>query len=238
MENFPHRLLACAAGIALAGCAMTTPPSSTTTEAAPGYVTGGDGNIARSGTGTCVRSGSWQPQRALRECEPELFAQADAEAKARADAEAAAAEQRAKAEAEAAAASAPAEEQQPVWKVVGAEALFDLNAAEPMEESKRVLDDIAQRALIAQEARLKIVGYADSSGDSEANMALSQRRADAVRAYLAQQGVPEAIIEVEARGDADPVVSCEGRRGGSLAGCLQPNRRSEIELNVLEPSDQ
>ena len=59
------------------------------------------------------------------------------------------------------------------------------------------LDDTAKRTLDAQAAWLarnrswyvKLQGHADDPGNLEANRALSQRRADAVMAYLASKGV-------------------------------------------------
>src|SRR5438045_2544747 len=87
-----------------------------------------------------------------------------------------------------AASTPPPTQKEPVWKVVEAEAFFDLNAVEPTAASKLALDNIAQRARDAQEARLKIIGYADPSGHADTNMALSERRADAVRSYLAARG--------------------------------------------------
>ena len=50
---------------------------------------------------------------------------------------------------------------------------------------------------------LDLVGRADSRGDSDYNMALGDRRANSVRAYLASLGVDDAKLVENSRGDLD-----------------------------------
>ncbi|HEY1468107.1 MAG TPA: OmpA family protein [Candidatus Acidoferrum sp.] len=52
---------------------------------------------------------------------------------------------------------------------------------------------------------LEIGGHTDNTGDSAANMALSQQRADAVRVYLIQQGVNGDMLVAKGYGDTKPV---------------------------------
>src|SRR5205085_1885488 len=100
------------------------------------------------------------------------------------------------------------------------------------------LDKVAERLQNDDELSVRIVGYADQIGSEEYNLSLSQRRADAVKTYLTEHGVPETAVSVEARGETDPIVSCEGRQGTTLINCLQPNRRAEIEFSALEPAEE
>jgi len=61
--------------------------------------------------------------------------------------------------------------------------------------------------------RVRLSGHADTTGRAEANLRLSERRAEAVRAVLVAEGVPTAIIETEAHGqtpDALPVATAAG----------------------------
>jgi OOP family OmpA-OmpF porin len=196
----------------------------------------GFGNIARNGTDRCIRSGSWQPENAIRRCEPELFAQRDATARANA-------EQQRAAEADAARNAAPpntsaaAPTPVPVWHEIETEAYFPVNGVEITPEAQRDLSRVAERVRNADQASIRIVGYADTTGAEDSNLALSKRRADVVRAYLIRQGVPDGIIETAALGEENPAVDCSGRTDAALSACLQENRRSEVTVSVLESGD-
>src|SRR5262249_6717514 len=52
-----------------------------------------------------------------------------------------------------------------------------------------------------------IGGHTDNTGDSTANRTLSQQRADAVRAYLLQQGVSPGMLTATGYGDTKPVAA-------------------------------
>jgi len=60
---------------------------------------------------------------------------------------------------------------------------------------------------------LEIGGHTDNTGDSAANMALSQQRADAVRNYLVQQGVPSSMLVAKGYGDTHPVATNDTDEG-------------------------
>jgi outer membrane protein OmpA-like peptidoglycan-associated protein len=49
-------------------------------------------------------------------------------------------------------------------------------------------------------ARFQLAGYTDASGDKDKNLALSQRRADAVKAFLVQQGVDGGRLTAQGYG--------------------------------------
>lgn len=103
---------------------------------------------------------------------------------------------------------------------------FGLNSAELTLESMAALDDLVLR-LNAQNADvfLEIQGHTDTSGPSEANLTLAQRRALAVRDYLKTKGhVPLHRMSVIALGDSRPAASNDTREG------RQQNRRVVIEV--------
>ncbi len=55
-----------------------------------------------------------------------------------------------------------------------------------------------------------VVAHTDAVGDAAANLALSQRRADAVQRYWIDQGFDAARIITDARGESDPLVPTDG----------------------------
>ncbi len=100
---------------------------------------------------------------------------------------------------------------------------FDTDSAEVPTSTMSLLETAAAslKALPAG-AEIEIAGYADDTGDAEANLALSQRRADAVRDALVKAGVPADLLVAKGYGGANPVNGAGETR----------NRR--IEFRVLK----
>ena len=73
-------------------------------------------------------------------------------------------------------------------------------------------------------ARVVATGHADRSGPENYNMALSLRRANAVKDSLIRNGVPAGAIQVVGRGESQPLVP-------TADGVREPqNRRVEIVI--------
>ncbi len=115
--------------------------------------------------------------------------------------------------------------------------LFAFNKAELLPGGKEKLDQLAKDAQGAQVDRVVLAGYADRIGSEEYNKDLSERRAQAVADYLASQGVDQSRIQVEGRGEDNPVTGDTCNHMGpakasnkKLVSCLQPDRRVEAEL--------
>ena len=69
-----------------------------------------------------------------------------------------------------------------------------------------------------------VYGYTDNVGPNDANLQLSQKRANAVRAYLIKVGIGTERVTAIGRGETNFMASNQTRNGREL------NRRIEIEF--------
>ena len=106
----------------------------------------------------------------------------------------------------------------------GGKVLFDFDKADLKPEAKRQLAVVLQALREQPSLQTHIVGHTDSVGTSAYNMKLSQRRAESVAHYLAQQGVSRQSLKTDRKGETEPVAS-----NATAAGRAQ-NRRVEITL--------
>jgi cytochrome c oxidase subunit 2 len=72
---------------------------------------------------------------------------------------------------------------------------------------------------------IDLLGHTDNTGDFDANMVLSQERADGVASYLAERGIEESRMNSQGFGQTRPVDSNDTESG------RQNNRRTEIRIN-------
>ena len=83
---------------------------------------------------------------------------------------------------------------------------FDLDKSTIRPESFALLDQVANTLLLnPQLRRVEIQGHTDSQGTAEYNLALSQARAEAVRAYLIKRGVAEYRLVAVGYGLSQPL---------------------------------
>ena len=105
-----------------------------------------------------------------------------------------------------------------------ADALFDFDKYVIRPDARAKLDDLVSKLAGVNLEVIVAVGHTDSIGTHEYNMALSQRRANAVKQYLVSKGIEANRIYTEGKGKTQPVAdnrTAEGR---------QKNRRVEIEV--------
>jgi len=102
---------------------------------------------------------------------------------------------------------------------------FDWDKSAITAEAAAILDRAAEQYAATGQTRIALAGHADKSGADAYNVALSQRRADAVKAYLAGKGVGADAIATEAFGEGRPLVD-------TADGVREPqNRRVEISFS-------
>ena len=204
---------------------------------APGYVGTGAGVVATNPYGLCWRAGSdWTPDKAAAPCDAVPRASmavpppvAAAPAPAPDPAPLAAAEP-----------TPPAPQPAPIVieKVsLSTDVLFGFNKAELTPAGQTRLDDLAKSAQGANVEKVVLTGHADRIGSEGYNKELSEKRAQAVADYLAQRGVDSSRLQVEGKGEAEPITGnqCakmgpESNKNQKLISCLQPDRRVDAAL--------
>ena len=111
--------------------------------------------------------------------------------------------------------------------------LFEFNKAVLTPEAKKRLDaEVVSKLKDIGELRYIIVnGHADRLGSVQYNQRLSERRAEAVRAYLISKGADASKVETLGFGKTTPVKSCpDQKQRKDLIECLGPNRRVVVEI--------
>ena len=183
------------------------------------YAGDSSGYLVRNSSGVCVRTSAWSRELALEECDPALVP---------------------KKAAQPVPVPAPAPEPKPapvaeptpkpeavIEKVtLSAGALFDVDKGDLKPQGKKELDALVDK-LISEKVsvgQITVTGHTDSTGAKAYNQTLSERRAEAVKAYLVQKGLNGERIVSKGMGDSQPVASNK-----TAAGRAQ-NRRVDIDI--------
>ena len=161
----------------------------------------GDGALQwKNADGTlCWRDANWTPATAAAGCDGALTAKP-------------------------AAAAAPASGVSQSKITLQADTLYDFNKSDLKPEGKATLDKIAADLSKIKLEVIIAVGNTDSVGTDAYNMALGQRRAQSVKAYLTSKGVDGSRIYTESKGKSNPVASNATAEGRAK------NRRTDIEV--------
>jgi OOP family OmpA-OmpF porin len=227
MENLLTRQhLGLAVSCALMLGLLSNAAQAENTPANSGYLTDQRGEAVRSGYGLCWHTGYWTPALANAECDPDLVARPMAAVKV-ADAT----------PQPAAPAAAPATRAavKPAGEklTLSADTLFDFDKAVLLPAGLKALDEfVAKTKDIAPEV-ITATGHADRFGSPAYNQLLSERRAEAVKAYLVGKGIEPNRVSTEGRGETQPVTKegdCAGAKSPKVIACLQPDRRVNIEV--------
>lgn len=205
---------------------------------AQGYWSGPGGAVWKNAAGQCWRAGYWTPAMASAECDPDLVPK-PAPKPAPKPEPAPAPKPEPKPEPKPAPKPEPKPEVKPEPKpkpaVLRSTVLFASGKATLDEMAKFRLDmDIVNRLKGVGTINFVLVnGHTDRLESPKDSQKVSERRAEAVKAYLVAKGIDAARIEAYGYGKTAPAASCPDTKDRkALARCLEPNRRVEVELQA------
>ncbi len=104
---------------------------------------------------------------------------------------------------------------------------FDFDSSVLEEASRGILAANAEILVKHPDVVVRVEGHADHWGSDIYNLALGQRRADAVRKYLVDLGVATGQLEVISYGEERPLIGDQGDKDAEA-----PNRRAEFLVIV------
>ena len=119
--------------------------------------------------------------------------------------------------------------------------LFNLNSASLKTDARERLAKVAGILIAYPDIRVEVDGYTDNTGSMDYNQQLSQQRADTVRQYLVQQGVPSDSVDSKGLGPSDPIASNdnpEGRRQNRRVNLVVSGQSIGAQLMTPTASQQ
>jgi len=104
--------------------------------------------------------------------------------------------------------------------------LFPSGGTTLSPSARQALGQVAD-ALVAQpsESKILIEGHTDDRGTDTSNQQLSQARADAVRGFLIERGLPSERVDAVGKGEASPIAGNDTSEGRAT------NRRVEVVVS-------
>ena len=211
-------LVAATLGISVTGVGAQVPNND-------GHLFDTRGAVAKSGYGLCWKTTRWTPAMAIAECDPDLVKKPEPPKPAAP----------APAPAPAPAAQPAAPKKCDFAYALQTDATFAFNKADLNAAGKDQLDKnvIAKLGSCASVKLMLVTGHTDRIGSHDANQKLSEKRANAVKAYLTSKGVAGDSIETMGAGKTQAVqgVKCDDKLPRKkLIECLAPNRRVVVEV--------
>ncbi len=103
---------------------------------------------------------------------------------------------------------------------------FALDSAQLGDEARPILQKDADWLKRWTSTKIMVEGHADSRGSAEYNLALGERRASAVRAYLVSLGLGADRVQIVSKGKEAPFCTEENE------ACWQQNRRGHFVITA------
>ena len=220
----------------LATLAALVSPAFAQTVANDGYARDASTVVVKNPFGLCWRSGQWSETKAIADCDPDFVPKAAprAEAPARPATSAVAPTlvEAPRPQPVAVIAAPIAEPQRARLQAItlGADASFDTGKADLKPEGQAKLDQLVTKLKDVNFDAITITGHTDNVGTDAANQRLSERRATAVKAYLAKHGIDQAKIKTTGRGKTSPVADNKTTQGRAR------NRRVDVVITGTRSS--
>lgn len=215
-----HLAFGLAMGVATTGTFAQTASDIQAKTPDSAYLQDSRGAIARSGFGLCWRTGYWTPSEAVPGCDGPLTPPVASPIAPPI------------APVTAAPTPAPVTTKRCDFVVTLAnDETFAFNKAVLNPAAKKHIDNevLSKLENCAKVETVLITGHADRLGSQQYNQKLSEKRADAVAAYLKSKGV-SAEIDTLGAGKTQSVKACSDKLPHSkLIECLAPNRRVVVE---------
>jgi peptidoglycan-associated lipoprotein len=111
--------------------------------------------------------------------------------------------------------------------IIHTDVYFDFKSVRLRADAVRTLQEKAAAMERSSTWGVLVQGYADSQGSPEYNRVLALKRAETVKQFLVELGVPETSVKVATVG-ADGILCDEATRE-----CQQLNRRVHLEIRKL-----
>ena len=101
---------------------------------------------------------------------------------------------------------------------------FDVNKWDIKPECTPAIDNLYNSLMLNPRMHIEIAGHTDSDGDAQANLILSQNRADAVMNYLLKMGLDPKRVQAKGYGEYKPIAPNDSAPNKSR------NRRTEVRV--------
>lgn len=179
----------------------------------PGYLTSGSGAVVKSGFGLCWNTSSTKVPNA--ECGDVVENKVEAPKQA----------------------AAPVVVREQVAKqtiqqakiVVNAAVLFKFDSAVISKEGRSLL---VEKVVSLKPVAVEVYGHTDQIGSEKYNQVLSEKRAEAVKAFLVSQGLNKDIITTKGYGESQ--LLCKEAHPSKNGACASKNRRVEIVSSYVK----